>query len=410
MKLLGISTSDANGLYREEATYAAEHGRRYSIHFEMDAARARPRNQDHFALFGAAAAFVLGEDYEQDAPADATLLAQLREVLSIWKTWYPYRHATRLDVRERSAAEAAALSPSAGRRACLFTGGVDSLFTLLRRRDEIDTILCVVHTGGQDSSFRAELAKLGPVDAFSERMALTHLAVGTNMMTAIPEYQDAWAHLSHGAAYAAAAHFLSGELAHATISSSLTWSQLMPWGSHPDTDWRFGSSGLSLDHFGTDTSRIDKTTAIAEVPAFLEMLNVCSRGRHALGTHINCSNCQKCLRTMLALDLAGIDRSTATSFDWSAYSPANAEKIYLRTENEYMLFEEIRDRALSLDRMDVVEPVNRLIRRSRKFVKLTQAEMAIRLRLPYIARARKSALTVRNTVYRVFGLRTRLKD
>ncbi|MEQ8558493.1 MAG: hypothetical protein RIB03_09275 [Henriciella sp.] len=399
---------EENGVYCETGDYQLSNGRKHSVRFAMPADCSRPPYQDHFALFGAVAAFVLDEDYHQTAPADAELIDRLQEVFAIWRSWYPYKRIPKLDLPRRNRQDEAQLSATKGRKACLFTGGVDSLFTLLQRRDCIDSILSVIHEDNPPRPFAEDRNALVSVDAFAARMDLSHFTVRTNMMTAIPEYHDAWAHLSHGAAYAATAHFLSGELDHATISSSLTWSQLMPWGSHPDTDWRFGTSLLSIDHFGTDTSRIDKTAAIAKVPEFLEVLNVCSRGRYALGEHINCSHCQKCLRTMLALDLAGVDRKKATAFNWSGYSPANVSKIYLRTENEYMLFEEIRDRAVSLGRTDIVEPVTRLIRRSRKFVKLTQAEMAVRKRLPSVARRRASALALRNGVYKLLGLRTRL--
>ncbi|MEM5515358.1 hypothetical protein WNY37_00240 [Henriciella sp. AS95] len=410
MKLVRIDEFTSEGLYRQEAVYCSKkRGRKYTVFFEVPETCAKPATYDHFALYGIAAAFVLDEDYEHLGAVDQRLLEQVEDVIDIWHDWYPYRHRTQIVADVRTVTDSDGTAPDAGQTGCLFTAGVDSLYSLLKCRGEIDALISVIHRNSIHLPFRSETDGLDEIDQFAQRMNVSHLTISTNMMTAIPEYQDAWAHLSHGAAYAAATHFLSGEISHAIISSSLNWDQLMPWGSHPDTDWRFGSSTLSLDHFGTSTSRIDKTAAVARNPEFLRVLNVCSRGRQS-SEHLNCSKCQKCLRTMLAIDLAGIDRDQATSFDWTHYTPANAEKIYLRTENEYLLFEEILARAVELDRQDVVEPIERLIQRSRKFVWLTTMEMEIRKRLPRVARMKSTAMKTRNVVYNVFGLSTRLKD
>src|SRR5207302_11088078 len=76
-----------------------------------------------------------------------------------------------------------------------------------------------------------------------------------------------------------------------------------PWGAHPLVDPRWSTEAVDVVHDGCEANRIEKIRRqIASSPLALQSLRVCWRGDSA---SYNCGECPKCLRTMLALHLAG---------------------------------------------------------------------------------------------------------
>ncbi|PYO14246.1 MAG: hypothetical protein DMD31_10640, partial [Gemmatimonadetes bacterium] len=66
------------------------------------------------------------------APVDRTLLNHAPELMRIWRSWY--RHLTLVPI-EAEPAPASSLAPAGSHNAALFSGGVDSWFTVLRPRE-----------------------------------------------------------------------------------------------------------------------------------------------------------------------------------------------------------------------------------------------------------------------------------
>jgi hypothetical protein len=76
----------------------------------------------------------------------------------------------------------------------------------------------------------------------------------------------------------------------------------------------------TLDVFsvGSQYSRIEKTLRVAEIPDSYKLLDVCTDSRN-LSSYINCSKCEKCLRTLATLDIAGYLERYSDSFDLNVY-------------------------------------------------------------------------------------------
>jgi hypothetical protein len=106
----------------------------------------------------------------------------------------------------------------------------------------------------------------------------------------------------HGAALAAAAHLLHGEFDRILIPSGTSFKDLKPWGSHPCLDKHYGFGKLRFVHHGAETKRVQKVEFLAKHPLALEHLRVCYLNRES---RYNCGECEKCLRTMLALEAVG---------------------------------------------------------------------------------------------------------
>ena len=73
------------------------------------------------------------------------------------------------------------------------------------------------------------------------------------------------------------------------------------------------TSGLRLISDGGEGDRNDKIEFIADNPVAQKYLHVCIRTDH------NCGRCEKCLRTLLAIDAAGKLDNFRESFDIDAY-------------------------------------------------------------------------------------------
>lgn len=187
-----------------------------------------------------------------------------------------------------------------------FTGGMDSFYTLLKYRNEI-THLVYVH------GFDIKLDQTWHRQQTSEM--LHRVASGFNVRlieieTNLRSFTDQYLHwtLAHGSAFACIGHLLAPGLRRLYISASNTYDMLHPWGTHPMLDPLWSSELIEFFHAGCEATRIDKAKKIAESEVALHNLRVCWKNQE--GSY-NCGRCEKCLRTMINLHIAGaLDRCT----------------------------------------------------------------------------------------------------
>lgn len=74
---------------------------------------------------------------------------------------------------------------------------------------------------------------------------------------------------------------------------------------------------------GSEYTRVEKTLRVAEIPDSYGTLDVCVSPRKAG----NCSECSKCMRTLLTLDMAGLIDRYSTAFNLDAYRLRRSEYI-----------------------------------------------------------------------------------
>ena len=101
---------------------------------------------------------------------------------------------------------------------------------------------------------------------------------------------------------AAIGYLLPPEIGRLLISSSRKYDYTEPWGSHWRIDPLWSSTGLTIAQFGGEWKRYEKLRIIAAEPILRQHLRVCWENRTPTG---NCSRCDKCLRTRLALAQCG---------------------------------------------------------------------------------------------------------
>jgi len=264
-----------------------------------------------------------GEPLRVALPVDPVLLENLRRVMDVWHRWDATLAPVPLECDPAPPGRAGATD------AAFFSGGVDSMFTVLRDRGHLpdeDRVelrhLITVHGFDIPLVARGAFRRLS---ARHRRFAAAHelelLPVATNLRETRWAEAD-WATLAHGAGFAALAHALAPILRSVRLAASSGFRDPRPWGSHPRTDPLFSSARLAIAHDGPEVRRLDKLAYVARDGAALANLRVCWRSR----TDRNCGRCVKCLRTLAGLELLGA-RAGATSFHPDAWSLEYLETV-----------------------------------------------------------------------------------
>lgn len=265
-----------------------------------------------------------------------------------------------------------------------YTGGVDSLFSLIMRGRDVDVLVKAIFDWNDEEELLRTL-KSQPKEAFGR----PQLTVGTNVLHPFPEFADAWSYLTHGPALGANGHLFFKQISHLIFSSSISYGDLIPWGSHPLTDPLLSSTTLQFDHYGAAYTRVEKVLRVAQSIEHVGYLDVCSQPPSKKAQEfINCSRCQKCLRTMASIEISGIDLSVAKSFDWSDYKFDKLRNIRLYHPNEYIMFREILEGALLKGRSDIAEVVRLTMAKSGKYSLVAAAEDYMRRRFPSLVSQR----------------------
>jgi len=199
--------------------------------------------------------------------------------------------------------------------ATFFSGGVDSFYTYLKhKKDTTDKLTHFLLVDGYDIDPRnTDLWKSTLVNV--EQVARTEkieLVIAKSNIRWLLDPILAWDY-THGGCLAAIALCLRKKLGKVYIPSSYSLApQQIPWGSHPSTDHLWGTEKLTFVHDGADVTRIEKVKQeIAKSPVALTHLRVCYM--NVRGTY-NCSRCDKCLRTMISLKIAGTLDQAKTFF------------------------------------------------------------------------------------------------
>lgn len=309
-------------------------------------------------------AAVSGETLRLSRPVDPELLENARELLEIWRCWYP-EDSTRISI------DAACYTPSVyrsgGDNAAFFSGGVDSLFTAAcQRRAHLDDLIYVCGLIRRDFALVAS----GGMDHLCSDLekAASHfnanlLVVRTNLLTTRFGRATSLIDLSQGCALGGIALGLEKKYRRVLISSSgASYRRLGPNGTHPLTDRLVSTATTKIVPYGANFERLDKAQWLTDHEGAKTLSFLCVCGESPTGK--NCGGCEKCLRTMLVLELCG-------SLKVSKIFP-DADKLFERFQRVYITsvtqrreYEDIRRRALESGRADITSAMETSIQRSR---------------------------------------------
>ena len=200
------------------------------------------------------------------------------------------------------------------RTASFFSGGVDSFYTYLKhkkdpvRADRVDSFILV---NGFDVDRRNKQLWnriLKNIKAISAAENVDLVVVKTNIQRLVEPILP-WDY-THGGCLAAVGLFLRGAFQQIYIPSTHSVEEQIPWGSNLALDGHWSTESTTFVHDGSEATRINKVISqIAHSPLALEHLRVCyanERGAY------NCGKCDKCLRTMVNLYVAGALENSKT--------------------------------------------------------------------------------------------------
>lgn len=250
-----------------------------------------------------------GRDLVVDGPVSAGLLTSagtIQDVLLTWDRSLRPRHPwyRRVGVAATEDGGPGRDGTPAGRRgtAAFFTGGVDSFFTATRHREELDALVFVHGFDvALDAPHRAEVA---------DRVAEAAAAVGLPLVEVVTNLRSLgdgagipWDDY-HGAALATVAHVLADRFDRVLVPATHTYGHLEGLGSHPLLDPLWSGDAVRIEHDGAHATRADKVRAIAGERGARAHLRVCWENR---GGAYNCGSCEKCVRTGVAVRVAGVE-------------------------------------------------------------------------------------------------------
>lgn len=211
------------------------------------------------------------------------------------------------DVKINSSPEPAGSShdPQGAKHAQCFSGGVDSFHSLLTSGLKVDALIYVIGFDiALDDSVRIN-DYLPRLRGIGEEVGSQVIVIRTNLRRHPSFRQTNWER-THGGALAAIGHLLEGEFKSFLIPSGHTTDR---WGSHWEIDRFWSSSAVNIVHGDASFQRVEKLRAIGCNTLVLRNLRVCWENRAPLG---NCSNCEKCCRTMISLYSADLLQSCET--------------------------------------------------------------------------------------------------
>ncbi len=241
-----------------------------------------------------------GKDLQIDLPVSPRLLSAVPTIQDIVSAWV--RSFRRVEVQ---AVPTATPRSSGSRVGAFFSGGVDSQYTLFKNQNDI-TDLILIH--GMDMKLD-DLELRGKVSAAASEVASSLgkglIEIEANLLSVF----RGWYSWSHGGILASIAHLLSPELRRVYIPASSDYGTLIPWGSHPLLDPLWSSDSLELIHDGCEANRVQKTALLSGQDVAMRTLRVCTR---SIRGYYNCGHCEKCLRTMVNLELCGALDSCTT--------------------------------------------------------------------------------------------------
>ena len=241
--------------------------------------------------------------------------------LSFMRYWWyePARRIVKIEARTRSGFPLTRTSERAG---FFFSGGIDALATLRANRLNYP----LEHPGSlKDGLLVCGLEIRDPkifeyvldsMSTLAEEADVTLIPIYTNIRSLGPEdntefWGKFWLDEFMGATFSAIAHAFSKRLTEVTINSCHDIPNLIPYSSHPLINPNYSSRDFRIRHEGITLSRFEKTKLVAGWDLALQHLRVCNKTELYQRGMLNCGKCEKCVRTMLALEASGVLEKTS---------------------------------------------------------------------------------------------------
>lgn len=304
------------------------------------------------------------------------LLANLADFQSAYQAFHRGRPVPPMELQASSTAEEfrPARTP---RGISAFSGGVDSCFTVYRHTPlsslqpkRLLSGSLMMHGFDIPLEQRETFLRAAARSRHLTDDAGLALHLGATNLRSLPvKWEDIYA-----TAVAACLAFYQPAYSYGLLPSFQDWSHTkFNYGSSPLTDPMLSSLSFPIVHDGTSFGRIQKLELLARWPMAMRHLRVCWQGAEM---DRNCCRCEKCVRTMLMLELVGVSQADAFPLP---VDPSAIERLVIKgpnaLEEQIYLLTEAKRRGLQAP---WVPAVARTISRNRRRQRLWQAGKALK--------------------------------
>jgi hypothetical protein len=205
-----------------------------------------------------------------------------------------------VEVRARDGGAPPVAAATARGTAAFFTGGVDSFYTVLTRREELDAL---VYVHGFDlpleDEHKRELVSAS-IQGVAGELGLPLIEIETDLRS-VSDDVCGWELIYTSAALASVGHLLASRFDRILIPATHSHRDLHPIGTHPLLDPLYSSERLRFEHVDS-VRRVDKLAYLVESELAMSALRVCFQPDVQA---LNCGECPKCVRTMVGLRVIG---------------------------------------------------------------------------------------------------------
>lgn len=255
-------------------------------------------------------AWFAGFDIEVEE-VDADFFDALKKIKEVFSKAYPHLKKLKSELRYKHIIQ----NISTGKKkAMLFSGGVDAYATYFRHNEESNPLELITINGAdiplEDIDQWSSVVYLNETEILLKKNYKHY--INTNLRDfytyntgLLLEDLSWWGRIQHGLALTgvtAPIAYING-FTNLFIGSTHTKNIEIPWGSSPYTDNLIQWGGMKVVHDAYELERLDKIELI--ISSLLKfnkklILRVCYS---ELNKGVNCSKCEKCVRTMFAIIL-----------------------------------------------------------------------------------------------------------
>jgi len=371
MKIENFRTEENNSRVRVSASVTWENVDRQSldVFIETDEkfAASLDINPHSFLIPGAVTAM---HHAEERVYIDAEICPELNENLTAALQWirhwyesYPSsKNFLRIDAKGYCKNVTNHLHKKAG---FFLSGGVDSLATLRSNRLRFPSN----HPGFFKYGLFVQGLEIENPKIFeyvrksmsdlAKEAGFTLIPVYTNMRSLDDDWTF-WGDEFEGAVFASIAHAFSKLFSVVSLASTFEIPYVHPHGSHPLLDCNYSSYDLRIRHDLITLSRLEKIRLLSDWDPALRHLRVCQKSELYQSNQFNCSQCEKCVRTMMELLVFGaLDRSTA--FQKTYVTEEMVNKTISLTDTTYPFYPELYIALVDSKRYDLARAVQQKI-------------------------------------------------
>jgi hypothetical protein len=292
-ELFQIQTIERVGA-RLEAT--VQHGERtHHVFFESEDISLFPAREAIVAI-SLYPSMKTGCDLEVNGDLNGKVMEAIPSIQDLYHCWDPaFQHISLRKVRAVPGQQG-----NTRQVGLFFSGGIDSWYSLLKSQSEITDLIFVWGLDiplSNQALYEKAVASIRRVAAsFNKHLII----IRTNLLAFTDEYLpwNKW----YGTALAAMAHLMSSEMRKVYIAGGEWYNHLMLSGSHVLVDPRWSTENLEIIYDGLEVGRLGKTAVVARNELALETVRVCWINPDG---DYNCGRCEKCLRTMVNLQIVG---------------------------------------------------------------------------------------------------------